>query len=99
MILAHEEDFQSKITKATQFIKRMTVHKFIFDKERMENALRTKIPPRCIFLPSVPIIRRMIDLIVAREEDETDENFLLKFGLLQEKLTEENVNIGDINLD
>ena len=38
--------------------------------------------PKCIFKPSVFVLRKMIESIVSKPEDMSFEDFMLKFGLL-----------------
>ena len=45
--------------------------------------MEDKIPPRCIFLPTVKLIRQIMNAMVQKDPAETNETFLLKLGLLE----------------
>jgi len=49
------------------------------------DALKVKQPPKCIFVPDRRIIRIMIAAVVAKDENITDERFILKFGLIEKE--------------
>ena len=49
----------------------------------MAEALLLQMPPKCIFIPSRTLLRRMFKALINKKSDETDEEFLFKFGLME----------------
>ena len=47
-------------------------------------AKKNKQPPRCIFVPTPIMAKAMVRAILSKPKNESDENFLLKFGLIEE---------------
>jgi hypothetical protein len=54
----------------------------VYPEETMKKHELESNYPKCIFKPSVWVLRKMIEAIVSKAEDFSFENFMLKFGLL-----------------
>ena len=68
-----------------EYISSLDFENDIYPQDIMDAAVKNKKPPKCIFVPTIPLLRSMIRAVVDREPNESETLFLLRFGLIQNK--------------
>ena len=58
----------------------------VYPQKVIDEANKEGIPPRCIYLPTKELMRKLITYVAQKSKSETNETFLVKFGLLEEPL-------------
>lgn len=71
------------LVQIQKLIKRCTFDVDVYPPEIMEEAIKTKTPPACIFLPDRTQIRRMMLALIRKPVKECDEEFLFRFSLFE----------------
>lgn len=56
----------------------------VYPRKVIAQSIQEGVAPRCIFLPAQELMRTVIQAVATKRPDETNEAFLLKFGLLEE---------------
>jgi hypothetical protein len=74
--------FNESLSKAKQALRKLEFTEYVYPQEIMEDCLHNEQPPRMIFVPDRALTRMFINFIVRKDHVETEEKFLLKFGLL-----------------
>jgi len=68
------------VQKALGTIRTIKMCKDIYPEKIMTEALHTDTPPKMIFLPDRELVRYIIKGLVTKEKQESDDDFMLKYG-------------------
>ena len=82
MVEPHEEKWFINLCAAKQTMTRADYNIDIYPVGIIYDACKAKIAPKCVFIPDRRIIRLMIDAVMTKSVTESDENFMVRFGII-----------------
>ena len=83
MIDPYEKPAKDALAKAKKTVDEYLWNNDVYPKDTMKAAHKLLQPPKCIFIPSKKMMRSMVKAVVRKKPDESEFDFLLKFGLVE----------------
>ena len=76
------EKVKQALEKVDKGIKKFVWNNDVYPKEIMKACIKENRHPKCIFVPSRRMLRKMVKALLRKKPEESQVDFLLKFGLL-----------------